>query len=92
MSGNKKTISFSVDKEEYEEIFRHARIKGHGGQFPASAFTYYALRQMMKKYPVSDKENADYEKRYGGGVHPVGAVQPEPSNGEKQGSVKDDLE
>jgi hypothetical protein len=85
----KRKISFSVDKEEYEDILRHARLKGHGGQFPASAFAYYALRQMMKKYPISDKEKAEYAERYGKRENNALAVQPERIDRKNQGTGED---
>jgi len=56
----KKTISFTVDEFEYEEIKLYARCKGHGGQFPTSTFAHYATFQQMKKYPLSDAERAKY--------------------------------
>ena len=65
MAGPKKTISFSVDQDEYEEILMYAKAKGHGGQFPASTFAHYAVFQQMKKYPLSDTEKAKYGKRDG---------------------------
>jgi hypothetical protein len=58
----KKTITFTVEQCEYEEILTYARIKGHGGQFPASNFAHYAVFQMMKKYPVNEAEIAKYRK------------------------------
>ncbi len=61
----RKTISFTVDAEIYAEILKYARIKGHGGQFPTSAFSHYATIQMMKKYPLSDSELHKYEELYG---------------------------
>jgi hypothetical protein len=60
----RKTISFTVDAEAYDEILQYARIKGHGGQFPASTFAHYAAFQMMKKYPVNEGEKEKYAKRY----------------------------
>lgn len=61
----RKTISFTVDVEAYDEILEYARIKGHGGQFPASTFAHYATFQMMKKYPLTEGEKEKYIKRYG---------------------------
>jgi hypothetical protein len=39
----RRTISFTLDNDAYEEIVEYARIKGHGGQFPASVFAHYAV-------------------------------------------------
>jgi len=58
----RKTISFTVDQFKYEEILLYARAKGHGGQFPTSTFSHYAIFQQMKKYPLSDNERAKYTK------------------------------
>jgi len=72
----KKTITFTVEQCEYEEILTYARIKGHGGQFPASNFAHYAVFQMMKKYPVNEAETAKYRKRYQEGEKPTQVAQP----------------
>ena len=61
----KKTISFSVSEEKYEEIRRYAEAKGHGGQFPTSTFAHYAVFQYMKKYPLSEAEKEEADKRDG---------------------------
>jgi hypothetical protein len=61
MASKRKTISFTLDTEEYEEILQYARAKGHGGQFPASTFAHYAVFQMMKKYPLSEAEKSKVE-------------------------------
>jgi hypothetical protein len=79
----RRTISFTVDNADYEEIFEYARIKGHGGQFPASIFAHYAVHQMMKKYPVSEAEKAKYMKRYQKANDPLQAVQPDKMSGGK---------
>jgi hypothetical protein len=79
----RRTISFTVDNEDYEEILEYARIKGHGGQFPTSIFAHYAVHQMMKKYPVSEAEKAKYRKRYQIADNPLQAVQPDKTGGEK---------
>jgi len=57
----RKTISFTVDEADYERIKRYAKAKGHGGNFPTSAFAHYAVFQYMKKYPLSraEEEEAD---------------------------------
>ena len=62
--GKRRTISFTVEDFEYEEIKVYAQAKGHGGQFPASTFAHYATMQQMKKYPLSDAERARYGKSY----------------------------
>jgi hypothetical protein len=79
----RRTISFTVDNADYEEILEYARIKGHGGQFPVSIFAHYAIRQMMKKYPVREMEKAEYRKRYQKDNNPLQAVQPDKTGGEK---------
>ena len=56
----RRTISFTVDSFEYDEIMTYARAKGHESQFPTSAFAHYAVFQQMKKYPLNDKERAQY--------------------------------
>jgi hypothetical protein len=56
----RRTISFTVEPEEYEDILLYARAKGHGGQFPASTFAHYAVFQQMKKYPLSEADRARY--------------------------------
>jgi hypothetical protein len=60
----RKTISFTVDAEDYEEILDYARIKGHGGQFPTSTFAHYAVFQMIKKYPLSEAERSKNRERH----------------------------
>ena len=73
----KRTISFTVADFEYEEILRYARLKGHGGQYPASVFAHYAVFQMMKKYPLSEAEIGRYDKNYANGMKSAKAVQPD---------------
>jgi len=77
----KKTISFTPDEFGYDEILRYARIKGHGGQHPASTFAHYAAFQMMKKYPLSEAEIERYEKTYGRVGESPKAVQPDAFTG-----------
>ena len=72
----RKTICFSVDDFEYEEIKTYARAKGHGGQFPASTLAHYAVFQQMKKYPLSEAERAKYTQGYSEGSRRSMAVQP----------------
>ena len=72
----KKTVSFTVTESEYNEILMYARIKGHGGQFPASNFCHYAVFQQMKKYPLKEVEINKYMKEYGEGQNGPKAVQP----------------
>jgi len=62
--GKRRTISFTVDDFEYEEIKTYAQAKGHGGQTPASTFAHYAVFQQMKKYPLSEGEKVKYGKNY----------------------------
>jgi hypothetical protein len=61
----KRTISFTVDEEEYQEIELYAKAKGHGGQFPTSTFAHFAVFQTMRKTPLSEAEKAKYIKRDG---------------------------
>ena len=68
MAKSRKTIRFSVDEFEYEEILMYARAKGHGGQFPTSTFAHYAVFQQMKKYPLSEAEKGKYSKTYPEGM------------------------
>jgi len=77
----KRTISFTVEGFEYEEILRYARIKGHGGQFPTSTFSHYAVMQQMKKYPLSEAEMNKYNTNYGNGGESSKAVQPDTPTG-----------
>jgi len=77
---SRRTISFAVDPEEYEEIRLYARAKGHGGRSPAAVFAHYALFQQMKKYPLSEAERAKYENAENGAL----AVQPEGSTGKNK--------
>ena len=63
--GKRKTVSFTVDQDEYDEILMYSKAKGHGGQHPVSTFAHYAIFQQMKKYPLSDAEKAKYGKRDG---------------------------
>ena len=72
----KKTVSFTVTESEYNEILMYARIKGHGGQFPASNFCHYAVFQQMKKYPLKEAEIDKYTKEYGNEAVSPKAVQP----------------
>jgi hypothetical protein len=73
----KRTITFTVEDFEYEEILRYARMKGHGGQFPASTFAHYAAIQQMKKYPLSEAEIRKYSEGYGVNGESPKAVQPD---------------
>jgi hypothetical protein len=75
----KKAISFRVDDFEYEEILRYARMKGHGGQRPASTFAHYAVFQQMKKYPLSEAEIVKYGERYVEGTGSPKVAQPDAS-------------
>jgi hypothetical protein len=77
----KRTITFRVEYFEYEEIIRYARMKGHGGQFPASTFAHYAVIQQMKKYPLKEAEIAKYIKDYGNPPSNAKAVQPDAPTG-----------
>jgi len=77
----KRTITFTVEDFEYEEILRYARMKGHGGQFPASTFSHYAVMQQMKKYPISEAEINKYISQYGNSGEISKAVQPEAPTG-----------
>jgi hypothetical protein len=72
----KRTISLTVTDSEYEEILMYARIKGHGGQYPASNFAHYSLFQQMKKYPLKEAEIDKYVKEYGNPHGGLKAVQP----------------
>jgi hypothetical protein len=81
----KRTISFTVEDFEYEEILRYARMKGHGGQFPTSTFSHYAVMQQMKKYPLSEAEIVKYHSNYGKGGEGSKAVQPDTSTGGEKG-------
>jgi hypothetical protein len=73
--GKKRTVSFTVESEEYDEIMLYARAKGHGGQFPTSSFAHYAVFQQMKKYPLSEAEKARYIKgRRQGQIKPPGCT------------------
>jgi len=51
-----KTISMTVSIELFKELELYAKAKGHGTQYPVSAFLHYAAIQHMKKYPLSDSE------------------------------------
>ena len=62
----KKTISFTVSEEKYEEIKRYAEANGHGGPYPASTFAHFAVHAYMKKYPLSKAEEA--EAKEGDGI------------------------
>jgi hypothetical protein len=85
MGGKKRrTISFTVDDFEYEEIMRYARMKGHGGQFPTSTFAHYAVFQQMKKYPLSEAETGKYNAVYGNAEKSAKAVQPDALQGKSQ--------
>ena len=77
----KKTITFTVEDFEYEEIQRYARIKGHGGQSPASTFAHYAVIQQMKKYPLSEAEIRKNGFPYGMSGGEPKAVQPDAPTG-----------
>jgi hypothetical protein len=77
----KRTISFTVEDFEYEEILRYARMKGHGGQYPTSVFAHYAVFQQMKKYPISEAEIGRYNKNYSNGGEVSKAVQPDAPTG-----------
>lgn len=63
--GKKRSISFTVDEGEYEEILAYARIKGHGGKNPASNFTRYAVLTAMhrldlrKNYPLPENKSGE---------------------------------
>ena len=81
-TGKKRTISFTVEDFRYDEILRYARIKGHGGQFPASAFAHYAVAQQMKKYPLSESEIRKYNVSYGTASERSTAVQPDTPKGD----------
>ena len=87
MAGQKKrTITFTVEDFEYEEILRYARMKGHGGQFPASTFSHYAVFQQMKKYPLSEAEKAKYGAINQNSAENSKAVQPDtPARGKNKG-------
>ena len=61
MAKSRKTISFTVDEDDYERIMEYAKIKGHGGQYPTSTFAHYAVHQHMKKYPLSEAEKREIE-------------------------------
>jgi hypothetical protein len=76
MSFKKRTISFTVTEHEFEEILMYARIKGHGGQHPASNFAHYSVFQQMKKYPLKNAETDKYMKEYGNTINDSMAVQP----------------
>jgi hypothetical protein len=78
----KRTISFTVEDFEYEEILRYARMKGHGGQYPTSVFAHYAVFQQMKKYPLSEAEIGRYNKNYAGCLKNPKAVQPDAPTGD----------
>jgi len=80
----KRTISFVVEDFEYEDILRYARIKGHGGQSPASAFSHYAVMQLMKKYPLKEAEIKKYVSDYGNNKDNSKAVQPNASMGREK--------
>ena len=74
---NRKTITFTVDADEFEEILVYARAKGHGGQHPTSTFAHYAVFQQMKKYPLSGAERTKYDKNHAEGGSRPRAVQPD---------------
>ena len=80
----KRTITFTVEGFEHDELMRYARIKGHGGQHPASAFAHYAAFQLMKKYPPSEAEIRRYEETYGMTPESPKAVQPDAPEGDCQ--------
>jgi hypothetical protein len=54
----RRTISFTVDNADYEEILEYAWIKGHDGKNPISNFARYAVLTAMqrldlrKNYPL----------------------------------------
>jgi hypothetical protein len=73
----KKVTKIRVEDFEYQEIDLYARAKGHGGQYPASAFVHYAVFQQMKKYPLSGAEKSKYVSGYGNSPESPKAVQPE---------------
>ncbi len=83
----KRTITFTVENFEYEEIMMYARIKGHGGQFPTSSFSHYAVFQQMKKYPCSETEITKYKRDREAVIENAKAVQPNALHKEKQGVV-----
>ncbi|GHT52961.1 hypothetical protein FACS1894106_2860 [Spirochaetia bacterium] len=61
-NSKRRTISFTVDPEEFEEILLYAKAKGHGGQFPTSTFAHFAVFQTMRKTALSAAERARYMK------------------------------
>jgi hypothetical protein len=64
MNVKRKTISFTVDEADYQKIMDYAKIKGHGGQFPASTFAHFAVFQYIKKYPLSEAELREIEVKH----------------------------
>jgi len=64
MASKRKTISFTVDEEDYQKIMDYAKIKGHGGQYPTSTFAHFAVFQYMKKYPLSEAELREIEAKH----------------------------
>jgi len=84
MAKSRKTISFTVDENDYQEIMLYAKAKGHGGQFPASTFAHYSTFQMMKKYPLSATETRKIKDLMGTDNESLKAVQPSISNGNKK--------
>ena len=77
MANSRKSISFTVDEGDYQEIMLYAKAKGHGGQFPASTFAHYSTFQMMKKYPLSATETRKIKDLQGTGDESLKAVQPD---------------
>jgi uncharacterized Fe-S cluster-containing radical SAM superfamily enzyme len=59
----RKTISFTVYEADYQKIMAYAKAKGHGGQYPTSTFSHYAVHQYMKKYPLSEAELKEVEEK-----------------------------
>jgi predicted restriction endonuclease len=64
----RRTISFTVDNADYEEILEYARIKGHGEENPLSNFARYAVLTAMhrldlrKNYPLPNTGNRTLKK------------------------------
>jgi len=71
-----RNITISVAVFEYNEILMYARIKGHGGENPASNFAHYAVFQQMKRYPLKPAEIEKYLSEYGKGTRNSKAVHP----------------
>lgn len=60
----KRTVTTTLDEDEFRELWMVASYRHIGGQNPVSAALKMLAFDQMRRYPVPDAQRAEFERKY----------------------------